>query len=53
MLVVSRKLNERLWIGDDVCVTVLGIERGRVKLGIEAAPDVHIEREELRQPTKL
>ena len=48
MLVLSRKTEEGIWIGDDVLITVLAIERGRVKIGIAAPPDVHIQRKELR-----
>ncbi len=48
MLVLSRKTHQGLWIGDNVFVTVLSIDRGRVKLGIEAPEEVHIDREELR-----
>ncbi len=48
MLVLSRKAQQGLWIGDNIFITVLRIERGRVKLGIEAPEDVHIDREELR-----
>ncbi|MDZ4278623.1 MAG: carbon storage regulator [Dehalococcoidia bacterium] len=53
MLVLSRRPNERLWIGDDVCITVLSVDRGRVRLGIEAPIEVHIEREELRTRTSV
>jgi carbon storage regulator CsrA len=48
MLVLSRKAHEGVWIGDNVYVTVLSVQRGRVKLGIEAPGDVHVERAELR-----
>lgn len=48
MLVLSRKTHQGLWIGDNVFVTVLSIDRGRVKLGIAAPEEVHIDREELR-----
>jgi carbon storage regulator len=48
MLVLSRKTQEGVWIGDNVYVTVLSISRGRVKLGIEASPELHVERSELR-----
>ena len=51
MLVLSRKIHERICIGDDVLVTVLAIDRGRVKLGIEAPAEVHVDREELRSET--
>jgi carbon storage regulator len=47
MLVLSRKLGERVIIADAVVVTVTQIERGRVRLGIEAPATVRVVREEL------
>jgi len=52
MLVLSRKPQQGIWIGDDVFITVLSIERGRVRLGIEAPKDVSVDRDELRQQKK-
>jgi len=49
MLVISRKIDESLRIGDKVQIMVLGVERGKVKLGITAPADVPIYREELYQ----
>ena len=34
MLVLTRKLMEKLFIGDDICVTVVRLEGGQVRLGI-------------------
>lgn len=47
MLVLSRKLNEEIWIGDGICVRVLETDGGRVKLGVKAPPEVPIFRREL------
>ena len=47
MLVLSRKLGERIVIGDGVVVAVLAICGRQVKLGIEAPAFVPIRREEL------
>lgn len=47
MLVLTRKLSEEIRIGDDVVVKVLAINGNRVKLGIQAPPDVRIRRGEL------
>jgi carbon storage regulator len=47
MLVLTRKLMERLFIGDDICVTVVRLEAGQVRLGIEAPRDVPVVRAEL------
>ncbi|AMV39866.1 carbon storage regulator [Planctomyces sp. SH-PL62] len=47
MLVLTRKLMERLYIGNDVCVTVVRLEGGQVRLGIEAPREVAVVRAEL------
>jgi carbon storage regulator len=47
MLVLTRKLNEKLLIGDDICVTVVRLEGGQVRLGIEAPRQVSVVRAEL------
>jgi carbon storage regulator len=47
MLVLSRKLGEKVLIGEDIVVTVVEIERGKIRLGIEAPKDVPIVRQEL------
>ncbi|MFN0055890.1 MAG: carbon storage regulator [Planctomycetales bacterium] len=47
MLVLARKTSESIWMGDDVRITVVQIQGGRVRLGIEAPPHVRIRREEV------
>lgn len=47
MLVLSRKLGEKIHIGSSVVITVIDIDRGKIRLGIEAPRDVAIYREEL------
>ena len=47
MLVLTRKLGEKVHIGDDIVVTVTFIDAGRVRLGFEAPQHVKIYREEL------
>lgn len=47
MLVLTRRIGESIRIGDDITVTLVQIGPGKVRLGIEAAPDVVILREEL------
>lgn len=47
MLILSRKLNEVIHIGEGVFVKVLGIHGSVVKLGIEAPQDVNIRRAEI------
>jgi carbon storage regulator len=47
MLVLSCKVSERIYIGDDIVITVVQIDRGKVRLGIEAPKGVPIHREEI------
>ncbi|RUL89118.1 carbon storage regulator CsrA [Tautonia sociabilis] len=47
MLVLSRKLNEKIVIDGGIVVTVVKIDRNQVRLGIEAPGDVSVYREEL------
>ena len=47
MLVLSRKKNESILIGDAITVTVISIQGCRVRLGIEAPDDVSIKRQEI------
>lgn len=48
MLVLSRKVGERIWIGDEIAVTVVRITGGGVRLGIEAPAELPVAREELK-----
>ncbi len=47
MLVLSRKTDEDIRIGDQIIVRVLGVKDGQVKLGIEAPRSVRVFRGEL------
>lgn len=47
MLVLSRKNQERICIGNDIVVTVVEIGGNRVKLGIEAPEGVPVHRQEI------
>ena len=47
MLVLSRKLGEKIYINDNICITVVDIDRGKIRLGIAAPRDVPIYRQEL------
>lgn len=49
MLVLTRKLGEKVLIGPNIWVTVVDIEANKVRLGITAPPEVEIWREELLQ----
>lgn len=47
MLVLSRKLGEKIIIGNNIVVTVVKIDRNQIRLGIEAPQDVPVFREEI------
>ena len=47
MLVLTRKVGERINISDDIIVSVIEINRGSVRLGIEAPRQVSILRHEV------
>jgi carbon storage regulator len=47
MLVLSRKLGEKIYINENICITVVDIDRGKIRLGIEAPREVPIFRKEL------
>jgi len=49
MLVLSRKLNESIMIGDQVEIMVLEIRDNYVKLGIKAPREVSVHRQEVHQ----
>ncbi|AOH57112.1 carbon storage regulator CsrA [Peribacillus muralis] len=47
MLVLTRKPNEAIMIGDDIEITILSIEGEQIKLGINAPKNVEIHRKEI------
>lgn len=49
MLVLSRGLYEKIVIGDNIIITIVDIDRGKVRLGIEAPREIRIDRSEVRE----
>ncbi len=47
MLVLSRKIGERILIGDKIAVTVVKICHGGVRIGVDAPTEMAVVREEL------
>lgn len=47
MLILNRRVGERLMIGNDIVVTVLGRHANQIRLGIEKPENVTVKREEI------
>jgi carbon storage regulator len=47
MLILTRKANETLTIGDDVTVTILGVKGNQVRIGVNAPKEISVHREEV------
>lgn len=52
MLILTRRVQEALMVGDNVTVTVLSIKGNQVRLGINAPRDVEVHREEIYHRVK-
>ncbi len=52
MLVLGRRASESVIVGEDVVITVLGIEGGQVRLGISAPAHVRVLRQEVLQQVR-
>ena len=47
MLILSRRTDESIVIGDEVTITILSVKGKQVRVGITAPPDVSVHREEI------
>ena len=52
MLVLARRLNESIMIGDDIEIVVIDIKGDQVKLGINAPRKITVHRKEIYQEIK-
>lgn len=52
MLVLTRKENEKILIGDNIEITVVAVDNGSVQLGINAPKEIEILRKELLEDVK-
>ena len=47
MLILTRTVGEKIKIGDDITLSVLGVQGNQVRIGIEAPREVSVHREEI------
>ena len=52
MLILTRKPNEQIRIGNDVTIAILGVKGNQVRIGIDAPKDVAVHREEIYERIK-
>jgi carbon storage regulator len=52
MLVFSMKIGEAIMVGDNICITVLEIRSGQVRLGFAAPEEVTVDRQEVHKKRK-
>ena len=49
MLVLSRKKNERIFIGENIVITIVEIRGDKLRIGIDAPKDIPVDRDEVRK----
>ena len=47
MLILTRKVGQKIMIGDDIIVEIVGVEKHDVRVGVIAPKDIEVHREEV------
>jgi carbon storage regulator len=52
MLILSRRVGERVVIGEEISITILRVRGNQVRLGVDAPKNIAVQREEISDRTK-
>lgn len=47
MLILNRSINDKIYIGDDIKIKIVGIRGQQIKLGIDAPKEISVHRQEI------
>lgn len=53
MLVLTRRVSEKFYIGNNIAITIVRIEGGQVRVGIEAPREIEVVRAEVEERNRL
>lgn len=51
-LILTRNIGQRIWVGDEIAITILGVNGNQVRLSIIAPTDIPVHRDEIYQRIK-
>lgn len=52
MLVLTRKVGDKIFLSNDVTITVVEVDRGKVRIGVDAPKSVAIQRDDIIKKTE-
>lgn len=53
MLILTRRINQSIFIGNDIKLTVLSVNLSHIRIGIEAPKSIPVHRQEIYEKIKL
>lgn len=52
MLILTRRIGEKIMLGDDICLVILSVRGGQVRIGVDAPRNITVHRDEVYQRIK-